>query len=133
MIQKQTLSILFGMLGGVGTTFSFLPQVIHVYRKPLPESSSINRTQGLSPYMLGIHFGGVSSWLLYGIVVHDPFVISFNSITLLMVSSIIVKYWSTFYRDPSIVNDPSLSSSPPSVCNISSISGISSISSISPV
>ena len=130
MIHKQTLSILFGMLGGVGTTFSFLPQVIHVYRKPLPETSSINRTQGLSPYMLGIHFGGVSSWLLYGILVHDPFVISFNSITLLMVSAIIVKYFSTFYRDRSIVKDPSLSSSPPSVCNIS---GLSSISSISPV
>ena len=133
MILKQTLSILFGMLGGVGTTFSFLPQVIHVYRKPSPESSSINRTQGLSPYRLGIHFGGVSSWLLYGIVVHDPFVISFNSITLLMVSSIIVKYWSNFYYPPSILNDSSLSSSPPSVCKLCNISGLSSISSISPV
>jgi uncharacterized protein with PQ loop repeat len=110
MIHKQTLSILFGILGGVGTTFSFLPQVIHVYRKPSPESSS-----GLSPYMLGIHFSGVSSWLLYGILIHDPFVISFNSITLLMVSSIIVKYLSTFYRDRSIVKDPSLSSFPSSI------------------
>jgi uncharacterized protein with PQ loop repeat len=107
MLPQHTLKYVFGMLGGIGTTFSFLPQVIHIYRKPPSESSS-----GLSPYMLGIHFGGVSSWLLYGILIDDPFVISFNGITLLMVSSIIVKYLSIMYRHRSIVNHPPPSLSP---------------------
>jgi MtN3 and saliva related transmembrane protein len=77
----------FAIIGGLGTTFSFAPQVYKVYKN--------NDVEGLSSYMLGIHFSGVTCWLFYGFFIKDVFVLFFNGITLLMLSLIIGKY---FYK-----------------------------------
>jgi len=74
----------FAIIGGIGTTFSFVPQVYKVYKT--------SNVEGLSPYMIGIHFGGVTCWLLYGIFIKDVYVIFYNGLTLLMVLAIIIKY-----------------------------------------
>jgi MtN3 and saliva related transmembrane protein len=79
MIQE-----LIGFTAGVGTTFSFIPQVLKVYKD--------SNIEGLSIHMMMIHFSGVSLWIIYGILKHDNIIISFNSITLLAVMSIICKY-----------------------------------------
>lgn len=74
---------LFGGLGGIGTTFSFVPQVWKVFRS--------NTGDTISPYMLLIHSIGVSSWIVYGILKDDYYVITFNSMSLLMVQSMLLK------------------------------------------
>jgi MtN3 and saliva related transmembrane protein len=78
------------IIGGLGTTFSFAPQVYKVYKQ--------NCTEGLSPYMIGIHFGGVTCWLVYGILINDYYVVGFNGITMLMVFTIIAKFVQSFCK-----------------------------------
>ena len=73
----------FGGLGGIGTTFSFVPQVYKVFRS--------NTGDTISPYMLLIHSVGVSSWIVYGVLKKDYYVITFNSMSLLMVQSMLLK------------------------------------------
>ena len=75
---------LLGIFGGTGTTVSFLPQVVQIFRS--------NSTNGLSPYMLLIHFTGVSCWTFYGFFRRDYIVMSTNLISMTFVGTIIVKY-----------------------------------------
>ena len=74
-----------GIIAGVGTTFSFFPQVCKVFT----DKRSVD---GLSPYMLVIHFIGVSCWVTYGILQHDHIIMVFNLITVLLLTSIIIRY-----------------------------------------
>jgi len=74
---------LIGIIAGIGTTFSFAPQVLHVFRT--------NDVKGLSPYMLFIHTTGISSWIWYGFLRDDRIIISFNLITLIFLAMIIVR------------------------------------------
>jgi MtN3 and saliva related transmembrane protein len=78
------LSKWFGVMGGVGTTTSFLPQVLKSLR-----SSSL---EGISPLMLIIHFCGVSSWMVYGYLRNDPILVATNSIAAVLVGTIGVRY-----------------------------------------
>ena len=73
-----------GIIAGIGTTFSFLPQVFKIYKNPSIE--------GLSLYMMMVHFTGVSFWITYGIMRNDEIIIGFNSITLVLVFFLIIKY-----------------------------------------
>jgi MtN3 and saliva related transmembrane protein len=75
---------ILGIFGGTGTTLSFLPQVLQIFRS--------NTTNGLSPYMLLIHLTGVSCWTFYGFFRHDYIVMSTNLISMTFVGTIIVKY-----------------------------------------
>jgi MtN3 and saliva related transmembrane protein len=75
---------LIGLGAGMGTTFSFLPQVIHIIK-----TSNID---GLSPFMILVHFSGVGLWIIYGILKYDKIIISFNSITLFFIILITFKY-----------------------------------------
>ena len=74
-----------GFLAGIGTTFSFCPQVWKI-------SKGTCQMEGLSIYMMAVHFTGVSFWITYGIIRNDDIIILFNAITLALVSSIIMKY-----------------------------------------
>lgn len=74
-----------GYIAGIGTTFSFCPQVWKMYRNPC-------EIEGISIYMMFVHFTGVSFWITYGILKNDEIIIIFNTITLALVSSIMVKY-----------------------------------------
>jgi uncharacterized protein with PQ loop repeat len=77
------LSKWFGIMGGLGTTTSFFPQVLKSLR-----SSSIE----VSPLMLVIHFCGVSSWVVYGFLRKEPILVVTNSIAAVLVGIIGVRY-----------------------------------------
>ena len=83
-------SKIFGYLGGVGTTISFLPQVVKIYNQ--------NSNEGLSIYMLLIHLSGVSSWVIYGVLIDNFIVITYNAITLVLILLIIFKFINNNYR-----------------------------------
>jgi len=72
---------IIGIIAGAGTTFSFAPQVLHIFRT--------DDTRGLSAYMMTIHFLGISSWIAYGILKHDKIIIIYNIITLCLLHLII--------------------------------------------
>lgn len=74
---------IFGIIAGIGTTFSFAPQVYHVFHS--------NKTDGLSPYMILIHFTGLSFWVIYGFFKKDFIIIFFNLITIFFVFLITCK------------------------------------------
>ena len=85
MFKTHSLTQGIGLLAGLGTTFSFMPQVFRVYR-----TTDIN---GLSPVMMGIHAAGVSSWIVYGVLRKDGYVIGFNILTLVMLTLITSRYF----------------------------------------
>jgi MtN3 and saliva related transmembrane protein len=80
----MNLTSIIGLLAGTGTTFSFAPQVYHIFR-----SSSAD---GLSPYMMAVHVSGAGLWIAYGLMRKDYIVVGFNGATLTMMSMIIFKY-----------------------------------------
>jgi MtN3 and saliva related transmembrane protein len=62
-----------GIAAGIGTTISFLPQLVKVIRS--------GSTDGLSHSMFLIHTSGVSLWIVYGIIGRDLIVITFNAMS----------------------------------------------------
>lgn len=62
-----------GAVAGVGTTLSFLPQIVRVFKT--------RSVSGLSIYMFLIHSTGVGLWVAYGVMVNDYIIILFNAIT----------------------------------------------------
>jgi len=84
-----TASFFVGLFSGFGTTSSFLPQVIHIYKT--------NSISGLSPYLLFIHICGTTGWILYGFLRKDMIIISFNIISFTLLSLIICKYVQIYY------------------------------------
>jgi MtN3 and saliva related transmembrane protein len=82
---------IFGLLGGAGTTISFIPQVYKIYNS--------NSNEGVSLYMLAIHFSGVTSWIIYGFLIDNSIVLAYNSITLILLIMLILKYiYNIFYN-----------------------------------
>lgn len=72
---------IIGYCAGIGTTVSFLPQVILCVRT--------GRVRGISPYMFVIHSSGVICWIVYGSLLHNTIILVFNGITLLLNSIIL--------------------------------------------
>ena len=72
-----------GFFAATCTTFSFIPQVMMVYKS--------NNTKALSPTMYSIFTLGVFLWLLYGMMKQDAVIIIANIITLLLALSILFK------------------------------------------
>lgn len=70
-----------GMVAGVMTTVSFLPQLFKVWRS---KSAS-----DLSFFMLLILNTGMLLWLIYGILIHDIAVILTHSVSLILASLIL--------------------------------------------
>lgn len=74
MIQFPFLIKAVGLVAGTGTTVSFLPQVIRVFR---------SRSVGdLSLSMFLIHSTGVALWVVYGVLMTDWIIVGFNATTL---------------------------------------------------
>lgn len=71
-----------GMVGGIFTTVSFLPQVIRVWKT--------HSTKDLSLAMFLLFVAGVSFWLVYGILTHAWPVIIANFVTLILALIILV-------------------------------------------
>jgi MtN3 and saliva related transmembrane protein len=78
---------LLGFVGGFFTTFSLVPQVWRLYRIKSAKEISL---------AFNVFFAlGVIFWLAYGILLDLPAVILWNSITLVLVSSMLyakIKY-----------------------------------------
>ena len=65
-----------GFVAAACTTFAFVPQLLKI------------RKQGgrdLSYPMLGIYLAGLFLWLLYGLRLHSPSIISANAVSILLV------------------------------------------------
>ena len=83
---------LIGYVAGIGTTISFIPQVVHIVR-----TRSVN---DLSPYMFMIHSTGVVSWIIYGALLRNPIIVVFNAITFslnLIILAYFIRQWLPLY------------------------------------
>ena len=70
-----------GIVAGILTTASFLPQVVR---------SARHRSAASFSWLWLVCFGaGVSAWLAYGLVLGDPAIIGANAVTLLAVAALI--------------------------------------------
>ena len=74
----------FGWLGASGTTLSFLPQVYKMYRT--------KDVGGISPFMMVVHFMGVSSWIVYGVLRGDRIVVASNTVSASLVLAMGCRY-----------------------------------------
>lgn len=77
-INNTFLTQTIGSLAGLGTTISFSPQVIRLFRT--------KDIAGVSLPMFLIHGTGVCLWVVYGVLIDDPIVVAFNGITCVFVS-----------------------------------------------
>lgn len=82
MVSKILTSSI-GIIGGIGTTVSFLPQVIKIIKT--------KSSKELSLHMFIIHIIGVISWIIYGILEHNYIICIFNGITFIL--CIIIFYY----------------------------------------
>jgi MtN3 and saliva related transmembrane protein len=73
---------LLGSFAGTLTTLAFLPQVVRSYR--------LRSAAELSWWWLLVFATGVAAWACYGVVRSDPAIIWTNSLTLVLVMSLIV-------------------------------------------
>ena len=73
-----------GFSAGIGTTASFLPQVIKVWKN--------RSTQDLSVFMFMIHMSGVTLWIVYGLARDDTIIILFNGTTFVLCLFILVAF-----------------------------------------
>ena len=67
---------ILGLTAGTITSFTFLPQVIQIWKT--------KSAKGLSLVMLLLLIVGVSMWLSYGILIKDAAIIYTNSMVLAM-------------------------------------------------
>jgi len=71
-----------GLLAACCTTFSFLPQIIQIYKTRV--------TEGISIGMYLIFSTGVLLWLIYGLFLASPSLIIANGLTLVLAVSVLV-------------------------------------------
>jgi MtN3 and saliva related transmembrane protein len=70
-----------GVLSGVLTTASFVPQVVRTWRR--------RSAADLSPVMLAAFTTGVAGWLVYGILSHQRPVIAANTVMLVLAMALL--------------------------------------------
>lgn len=92
------VSQIIGFCAGIGTTFSFLPQVWRVYTNDCT-------SRELSVFMMIVHFSGTSLWIGYGICQDDFIIIAFNGITLTLIACIATRYVYCRYLAPTTAQD----------------------------
>ncbi len=78
---SQWITVL-GLLAGVLTTLSFLPQVIKAWKS--------RSTRDISLGMFLMFCTGVLLWIIYGILVADAPVIAANVLTFLLAATILI-------------------------------------------
>ncbi|MBS3106390.1 SemiSWEET transporter [Candidatus Woesearchaeota archaeon] len=82
----DTISLI-GFTAATLTTFSFLPQVVKIWKT--------KRAQDLSLLTFSIYFVGICLWFTYGLLRKDPVLIFANTIMILLAGSILalkIKY-----------------------------------------
>lgn len=76
----KLMTTVIGALAAVGTTAAWLPQVFKTWKS--------GRAEDFSWGYLAMFSGGVTGWLIYGILKKDAVIIAANAITLLLVLTI---------------------------------------------
>ena len=76
------LTTFMGYLAGFLTTISFLPQVVKTWKS--------RSASGLSLVMISVFALGVVFWLVYGFLILETPIIFWNSVTLVLVLSILI-------------------------------------------
>lgn len=84
-MTTQSWVTVVGTLGGLCTTFAFVPQVVKIWRQG---------GRDLSYGMLALYLIGVSLWLIYGVLLHALAIILTNGATgLLIAFATVLKAW----------------------------------------
>lgn len=78
----MNLTTVIGALAAIGTTVSFIPQVVQIIKT--------KNTDGISLGMYIIFTAGISMWLIYGILLVDWPIIAANVVTLMLALSILI-------------------------------------------
>lgn len=73
---------ILGFIAACCTTFSFIPQVIKLYRT--------RATEGISLGMYFIFSTGVFLWCVYGVMISSPSLILANALTFVFALSVLV-------------------------------------------
>jgi len=73
---------ILGVVAGILTTISFLPQVIKAWKT--------KQTKDISMSMYSIFVIGVALWLIYGFAINDLPVILANAVTLVLAGSVLI-------------------------------------------
>ena len=84
-MTTQSWVTVVGTLGGLCTTFAFVPQVVKIWKQG---------GRDLSYGMLALYLIGVSLWLIYGLLLHALAIILTNGATgLLIAFATVLKAW----------------------------------------
>jgi len=84
-MTTQSWVMVVGTLGGLCTTFAFVPQVVKIWKQG---------GRDLSYGMLALYLIGVSLWLIYGLLLHALAIILTNGATgLLIAFATVLKAW----------------------------------------
>lgn len=75
-------ALYFGLVAGICTTISFLPQVLKIWR-----TKSVN---DISLLMFLIFTFGVANWLIYGLIIKETPIILANTFTLILCLLILI-------------------------------------------
>ncbi|PIP72579.1 MAG: hypothetical protein COW89_05595 [Nitrospinae bacterium CG22_combo_CG10-13_8_21_14_all_47_10] len=78
----MSTTIMVGYFAGFLTTLSFLPQVVKTWKSKSASDLSLG--------MFSVFSVGVLCWLSYGVLLQEPPIIFWNTITLVLVLSILV-------------------------------------------
>ena len=82
MVEHPSVVTILGLVAGTLTTLSFLPQLLKAWKS--------RSTHDISVGMFSLLATGIVLWIVYGVVTHDVPVILANSISLLLVGTILV-------------------------------------------
>lgn len=75
-------SFILGIAAGILCTFSFIPQVIKIFRT--------KNARDISLLTFSVFFLGVILWFIYGIMIKEWPIIIANAVTLIIILSIVV-------------------------------------------
>ena len=78
-----------GFIAGALTTIAFIPQVVKTYQS--------KSAKGLSLGMFGIYWLGTICWLSYGILIQDFPVITANTVSVVLASTLL--FFKFRYKD----------------------------------
>lgn len=79
--MDMTGTVMLGYFAGFLTTVSFMAQVLKTWKS--------RSASDLSLGMFSIFGVGVMCWLIYGFLIHEPPIIFWNLVTLILISAIL--------------------------------------------
>ncbi|MBS1211631.1 MAG: hypothetical protein H6R26_247 [Proteobacteria bacterium] len=83
--MTMELTDLIGMIAGILTTISLVPQALKIWKTRSAEDVSFG--------MFALFSLGVILWLAYGVLIHALPIVVANSVTLVLAGSIIYMKW----------------------------------------